>query len=528
MARIRKRAPSVIHRHSANWQSVARAVLPIICAVLLLAGCATNSRRCCTRASRACCQQACLTNIGLPSARLVVDRAGSSATANKVVQQAAYQPTESTSTPDANAPRMPVATQPEQLPATTWSNAEPLSFDQAVELCLMNDLRLRAGFQSIIQANAGAVTASLKPNPLFWTDGQLLQLAKDFTPTRQGGPPQQDFQLGLPVDWFLFGKRAAAMASASQAIRVSRAEYENLIRERVTKAALAYYDVLEADKLLTLALQDVQTLEGIAANTQKAVDAGGRAQVELNRIRLTLIISRRTLRDAEAASATARSRLNALVGGALTNRPFVPVADFDEPIRHEIPSADEVFVIAVQNRPDLIALRWKVEQARANVLLEDRKGYPEVTTTFGYTRQYQLHTIGFPDADSWSAALTMPLPIFDRNQGNRMGARSSETQSQFELEAGELELWSEVESILAELAAARDNASAVSEQELQLAQQVLESVRQAYAIGGRTLLDLLDAQKNYRETYRAFATTRANYWRARIKYQSAIGQQNIP
>jgi cobalt-zinc-cadmium efflux system outer membrane protein len=175
-----------------------------------------------------------------------------------------------------------------------------------------------------------------------------------------------------------------------------------------------------------------------------------------------------------------------------------------------------------------MALRWKVEQAQADVLVEDRKAYPSVITTFGYTRQYQLHTIGFPDADSWSAALTMPLPIFDRNQGNRMGARSSATQSQFELEAGELELWSEVESILAELAAARDNASAVSEQELRLAVQVLESIRQAYAIGGRTLLDLLDAQRNYRETYRAFATTRANYWRARIKYQSTIGQQNIP
>jgi cobalt-zinc-cadmium efflux system outer membrane protein len=405
---------------------------------------------------------------------------------------------------------------------------EQLTFDQAVELCLINDPRLRAGFESIIQANAGAVTASLHPNPLFFTDGQLLQLAKDFTPTRQGGPPQQDFQLGYPIDWFLFGKRAAAMASASHAIRVSQAEYENLTRERVTKAALAYYDVLEADKLLSLARQDVETLEGIAANTQKAVDAGGRPQVELNRIRLTLIISRRTLRDAEAASATARSRLNALVGGALTNRPFTAIANFDEPIRHEIPTTEEVFVVAVQNRPDLMALRWKVEQAQADVLVEDRKKYPNVTMTFGYTRQYQLHTIGFPDADSWSAALAMPLPIWDLNQGNRMGARSSATQSQFELQAGELELWSEVESILAELAAARDNASAVSEEELRLAEQVLESIRQAYALGGRTLLDLLDAQRNYRETYRAFATTRANYWRARIRYQSAIGQQNIP
>jgi cobalt-zinc-cadmium efflux system outer membrane protein len=102
------------------------------------------------------------------------------------------------------------------------------------------------------------------------------------------------------------------------------------------------------------------------------------------------------------------------------------------------------------------------------------------------------------------------------------------TKNEFELQAGELELWSEIESILADLLAARDNAAAVAEQELRLAEQVLESISQSYAIGGRTLLDLLDAQRNYRETYRAYTTTRANYWRARIRYQSAVGQQNLP
>jgi cobalt-zinc-cadmium efflux system outer membrane protein len=250
--------------------------------------------------------------------------------------------------------------------------------------------------------------------------------------------------------------------------------------------------------------------------------------VDLNRLRLALVISQRTLREAEAASSTARSRLNALVGGALTNRPFTAKAAFDAPVRLELPPTEAAFNAALQNRPDLIALRWKIEQARSDVLLEERKAYPGVTMTFGYTRQYQLHTIGFPDADSWSAALALPLPIWDKNQGNRMAAQSVETQSRFELEASELELWSEVESVLAELAAARDNARAVSEQELQLAQQVLESISQSYGIGGRTLLDLLDAQRSYRDTYRAFTTSRANYWRAHARYQSAIAQQYLP
>jgi cobalt-zinc-cadmium efflux system outer membrane protein len=405
---------------------------------------------------------------------------------------------------------------------------EELTFDQAVQLCLLNDPRIRSGLEAISQANANALTASLHRNPLLFTDIQLLPLVHPFTVTRQGGPPQQDIQLGYPIDWFLFGKRAAAMASAAQGVLVSQAEYENLIRQRIALAGLAFYDVLEAENLLKLARQDVENLEQIAANTQKAVAAGGRPEVELNRIRLALLVSRRNLREAQAASATAKSRLNALVGGMLANRAYATKGPFDQPIQFEIPSAESAYAAAIANRPDLLALRWKVEQARRDMLVEERKAYPDVTMTMGYTRQYQLKAIGFPDADSWSAAFALPLPLWDRNQGNRLRAQSVATKNEFELQAGELELWSEIESILADLLAARDNAAAVADQELRLAEQVLESISQSYAIGGRTLLDLLDAQRNYRETYRAYTTTRANYWRARIRYQSAIGQQNLP
>src|SRR5262249_44560271 len=157
-----------------------------------------------------------------------------------------------------------------------------------------------------------------KPNPLFFTDGQLLQLAKDFTPTRQGGPPQQDFMLSYPIDWFLFGKRVAAMASSSQAIRVSQSEYEDLIRQRVTKASLAFYDLAEADRLVALARQDFENLARIVSTTQKAVDDGGRPQVDANRVRLAQLVSQRTLREALSNNAMARARLNALVGGSLT------------------------------------------------------------------------------------------------------------------------------------------------------------------------------------------------------------------
>ena len=164
--------------------------------------------------------------------------------------------------------------------------APALTLDQAINLCLTNDPKIRVGLEAINQAHADALTASLRPNPEMSVGGTLLPLSRPITPQQPGGPSEFDLEMGYPIDWFLFGKRAAAMASASMGVRVSQADYADLIRQRVTEAALAFYDVLEAQALLDVARQDVENLERVEAVTRKAVENGGRPQVELNRIRL--------------------------------------------------------------------------------------------------------------------------------------------------------------------------------------------------------------------------------------------------
>src|SRR5262249_18682421 len=143
-----------------------------------------------------------------------------------------------------------------------------------------------------------------------------LPLTRPFTVTKQGGPPQQDVNISYPIDWFIFGKRAAAMASAALGVRVSEADYADLIRTRVQEAATDFYDVLEAKSLLGLARQDVENLERVEAGTARAVAAGGKPQVDLNRVRLDLLQSRQALREAELALATAKAKLRAVLGRA--------------------------------------------------------------------------------------------------------------------------------------------------------------------------------------------------------------------
>src|SRR5262245_38798754 len=122
----------------------------------------------------------------------------------------------------------PAATQPDELlPAPRVvpkeGEAEPevlpspkelpgVRLDQAVRATLEADPKIRAGFETINQAQADLLTSSLPPNPQFLPDGVLLPFQKP-TVERTAGPPQTDLIVNWSIDWFLFGKRAAAMAS---------------------------------------------------------------------------------------------------------------------------------------------------------------------------------------------------------------------------------------------------------------------------------------------------------------------------
>ena len=189
-----------------------------------------------------------------------------------------------------------------------------LTLNQIIFASLNEHPTISAGLELIEQTRADYLTASLFPNPELFTDVQLLPLTRPFTVTRQGGPPQQDAILTYPIDWFLFGKRTAAMTAAHSRIHVSQAEFEDLIRQRVLLTATAFYDALEAQAILKLARESVQNLQQIEDITEQAVKDGGRPEVELSRVRLDLLANKQVLRTSVANSIGAEARLKAVVG----------------------------------------------------------------------------------------------------------------------------------------------------------------------------------------------------------------------
>jgi cobalt-zinc-cadmium efflux system outer membrane protein len=419
------------------------------------------------------------------------------------------------------SPAAAATEQSEAVPAPLPSPA--LTLDQAIGATLTADPKIRAGLEMIQQANADLRTSSLPPNPTLVTQGQYLPL-RAFTPEKPGGPTEFDVQVGYPIDWFVFGKRAAAMASARLGVRQSESDYADLIRQRVTATATAFYDVLEAKSLLELARQDTENLTRLEAVTREAVSAGGRPVVEFKRVRLDLLKSQQDLREAQSALAIAKARLQAQLGRTDHDPSFDVAGNLDAPLTAEPLSAEQTFALAQENRPDIQSLRIRVSKAQEDTIVEGRKAFPQVTTLFGFTRQDEA-SLGSPDADSWVAQLTTTIPLFDRNQGNRAKAQSVVEQNCCNLQAGLVDLRAEIEEVVQDFSTAYQNARSVAQEQVKLAAEVRDSIAKAYDAGGRPLIDVLDAERSYRDTYRLYITSRADYWRSLYKYNSAIGAQ---
>lgn len=395
---------------------------------------------------------------------------------------------------------------------------ETLGLDQVIHLCLLADPKLRAGVASISVAQSDIITSELVPNPKLSILQSLLPLTRDFTPTRQGGPPQFDVYVGYPIDWFIFGKRAAARVVAGLGNQAAELEYQDLARRRVSEAIFAYYDVVEAKAKRELLLQEISdfTKLRIPENAVKDREAITRLRREQNK----------NLREAETAYGNALVKLRARLGSYGQGRLEI-TSSLEVSTPESVPPLAQAVQFAEEHRPDLQALNRRTAQAEAQMTVEERKAYPEVVPQVVYTRQFQEKVIGFPDASSWGIGVDFPLPLFDRNQGNRARSQALSSQSQWEREAARAELRSEVEQAVNDFQLATANIKASAAEEIQQVKVEWESACKAYQDNKGSLTVLLDSYKDSHEASLSSLQVRLAYWRALWKLRTALGLHQL-
>jgi cobalt-zinc-cadmium efflux system outer membrane protein len=385
------------------------------------------------------------------------------------------------------------------------SPAEKLTLDQAVAEALEKNLVLLAERSSIAIAEARVLTARLRPNPVVSVGGDHMDLlGTGFNDLNNGGPTE--FSLRTDFLWERAGKRRLRTEVAEAARSVAQLQFLNSVRGVVLDVQSAFVDALLARDSLALARENLSSLNQIVEINAARVKAGDLAEVELIRSRLAALQFETSVRQAELKLRAALVRLQTFLGRSRPSPSFDVAGDLSR--AKAAPALEDLRTSARELRPDLRALNRDRERAEAELRSQIAQGKVDYTLGTEYRRQQVA-----AKSNSLGVFFSVPLPVFNRNQGEIERARQERQQIHWRLGALEAAIAAEVETAYQQFLTARSLLEAIEGQMVGQARDVREITEFSYKRGEATLLQLLDAQRAFNETMQAYNEARAEYAR---------------
>lgn len=409
------------------------------------------------------------------------------------------------------APSSPV---PEILEAKSGTDTEDnpsgaITLEQAVSLALMGNPEL-AGFSLETRAaEAKVLQAGLRPNPEIGVDVEQFGGAGDFTGVKTA---QTTVLLSQLVE--MGGKRAKRTRIAALEKDLAVWDYETKRLDVLTNVSKSFVEVLSNQELVDRNEELVRLSEQVLNTVSERVKAGKVSPLEETRAGVTLANARIGLRQAKSDLTAARKKLSATWGAA---SPSFTKADGNLSVLLPVPSAEELNRLVSQN-PDVA--RWMKEMERCDALLqsEKAKSIPDITLRAGMQRFNET------DDSALAVGISVPLPIFDRNQGGIRAARYRIAGAREESRAAEVKADASLGESYQALNFAYAEAKSIREEVLPAAQTAFDAAEEGYREGKFDFLELLDSQRTLFETKVKYIRSLSAYHRARADVERLIGQ----
>jgi cobalt-zinc-cadmium efflux system outer membrane protein len=415
-----------------------------------------------------------------------------------------------------------------ELPAQEEDEpADGLTLEQAIDVTLKNSLDLRQKFIEIPMARADILQASLRANPVFYQDGQLLQYQRgEFNRSRPGGPQQFDTNVTYPLD--VSGKRRARTEVTNRALKVLEAQYQDAVRNRIDDVYDAFVTALNARQTLRYARESVRGLGVLLTLTQKLFSAGGATQLELDRVENQVRVARLGLIDAEAGYRKARLDLGSLMNLPIDRGSQLKISGKIDVEPSPLPPVEELRRVALEDRPDIVAFRLGVSRAHADVRLARANAYSDVYVLWQpYTFQ-DNSPYGVKSATSWALGVTVPLPIYNRNQGGILRAKMNVDQSKLELADVERQALIDVEKALQEFEVSRRLIQELQEEIMPDAKEILEKTYRLREAGSVSFIEVINAQLDYNDKVKQYLDTAIRYRRSMLSINTVVGKTVMP
>lgn len=382
-----------------------------------------------------------------------------------------------------------------------------LVLSQALALALTQNPELSAYSWESRAQEAAALQAKLFPNPTFGANAANFgnKVIKGFDGDVVTLELSQLIELG--------GKRTARIEAAALTKQLADWDYETKRADVLTQVAQAFIEVLAAQQRLALTQQTQELANQTTVTTSARVQAGKVSPVEETKAKVARASVQIELMRAQKELEAARKRLAA--GWGSTAPHFEAVTGKLENI--QTPAALETLRQRLSNNPDLARWATEITQRQALIALEKAKAVPDVTATVGASKYLM------PNDYALVVGFSVPLPVFNRNQGGIQEAEHRLTKAEEELRSAEVRIATALNTAYQKLEAAHAEVSALRQDILPGAQSAYDAAREGYRYGKFGFLDVLDAQRTLFGAKNQYLLALADYHKSMAEVERLVG-----
>jgi cobalt-zinc-cadmium efflux system outer membrane protein len=410
---------------------------------------------------------------------------------------------------------MLLAKQAEAQKAMTW--------DEVRTKFEANNPTLGAGKLNIDESKANEITAYLRPNP------QLSVNVDQIGHTTEGSAFSAT-TLTTAVNYLheRRHKRELRLESAEKATGIAVAGQDDLERNLIFMLRGAFVGTLQAKAVLRVAAENLKYWDQVLKISRDRFQVGSIAQIDLDRLELQRVQYESDAQSAEVNLRTSKIQLLML----LNDR--TPVDEFDVlglfEYNDNLSPLDDFRKIALDTRPDLKEALESLDKAKTDHRLAVSNGStdPTISIDAGFPGVSQAYLSYQPPLREYvGAGVSIPLRIFDRNQGEKLRTQLDIDRNQKLLDAVQAQVFSDVDSAYAMVNSNLILLRPYKAKYLELAERVRDTTKFSYEHGGASLLDFLSAEAEYRTVELSYVNLVGSYLTAAAQLNTAVGREVI-
>lgn len=381
------------------------------------------------------------------------------------------------------------------------------TLSQVTQLALQHNPRMKGAEAVLERTRSQRVTAGAYLNPTI-TGSAGRGSIRD--PSTGVTIIERTVTIEQPLEWL--GKRAARQRAADAGVGGALAGMEQAKVTVMADAKVAFSQLLFAQHDARLARENLKTVEDLVNLVSARVSTKEAPKFELIKATVELQKSKKDLARADNALLVARAKLNTATGKAL-GEAFAVQGEF-ETARTGL-DLRLLMNQAFDRHPAIRRQQKVVEQAESTIEQERASRIPNVSVIGQYHRE--------AGDESMTAGLSVPFPIWYRRQGEIGTAMGAHREAQAERDRMQQELEQTITQHFQEVRTTQAQMQVLEQGLLFQAKEAFDIAQFSFRHGAASLLEVIDAQRVYRQTLLEYAQAQADHSIALARLEQTVG-----